>query len=289
MIRQLTVAAITAGLVLAPVTAASAITLDLAGNFPVFENPGDVDRGVDAEVGDFLDYEDVVTVGGVTVDAQITVLTVDGLIGVIDSAYDNSEDPSWPQIFSQMRFQEQANGGGKVRYRIDFTDHATGDPVTLSGLQLTILDVDETQYIQATNVSSYLLSSTPATALYVRTPNDLASIPEGEIRIGSPSIAIEPEDEDYWASLSFENTSSITLELGQGNFDDFEWAYYYLDFQSPTWTVAPTQTDTPPLTRNEELAPTGATDVSLLAVSGAIGLLAVAATLRRQRRFSQQV
>ena len=286
MFRQLTIAAIAAGLVLAPVTGASAVTLDLAGDFPAFGNPGDANRGVEAEVGDFLDYEDVVTVGGVTVDARITVLTVDGEINMIDSAYDNSGDPSWPQIFSKMRFQLESNGGGKVRYRIDFTDSATGDPVTLSGLQLMTRDVDETQYIQATNVSSYLLSSTPATAMVVRTPNDIASIPEGEIRFASPSVGIDPDDEDYWVSLSFEDTSSITLELGQRNYDDFEGAYYYISFESPAWTVEPTETDTPSLTRDDELAPTGAADLSLLAVGGAIGLLAVGATVRRRRRLS---
>lgn len=286
MIRKLTIAALAAGLVLSPVATASAVTIDLAGNFPNFGNPLDVNLGEDAEVGDFLDYEDVVTVGGVTVDARITVLTVDGQIGVLDNAFDNSGDPSWPQIFSQMRFQEVANGGGKVRYRIDFTDSATGDPVTLSGLSLMTRDVDETQYIQATNVSSYLLSSTPETSMRVRTPNDLASIPNGEIRFSSPSVGIDPEDEAFWVALSFEDTSSITLELGQGNYDDFEWAYYYIGFESPVWTVDPTETTTPSLIRDDELAPTGAADSSLILAVGAIVLLAFGATVRRQRRVS---
>jgi hypothetical protein len=282
MIRQLFTATLIAGLVLTPVGAASATPLDVSSTFPNFANPDDLSIGEDAEVGDTFDYEGVLVAGGVTVDARITVLAVDGFIGIVDAAESDDSSP-WPYLFSQLKFQEDANGGGKVRYLIEFTDSATGDPAVLTGLRAVVRDVDETQYIQASEVKSYSLSSTPTTELSVITPNDNATVTEGEIRFASPSIGIDPSDEDYWVSLSFEDVSSFTLELGQGDYDEFEWAYYYVDFEAPSWTVEPTDTDTPPLTRDPDLADTGVADSSLLlSVLAAIGLLTVGIAIRRR-------
>jgi hypothetical protein len=282
MIRKLATLALISTFVLVPTTAASAITLDVSNNFPSFENAGDLNIGEDAELGDVFDYEGIVIEDGVTVDARFTVLALDGFIGVFDAAEGPDSSP-WGLIFSQLRFQEEENGGGKVRYLVEFTDNVTGDPVELSGLSFSVRDVDETQYIQSTHVESYELSSSPATELDVITPNDNASVPEGEIRFASPSIGVDSDDEEYWVTLNLEDVSSFTLELGQRNYDDFEWAYYYLDFDMQSWTNEPTETDTPLLTRDETLAPTGAVESVLPIVAlSVMGLLAIGFVLRRR-------
>ena len=289
MIRQLTVASAIAGLLFLPATAAAAVPIDVSSNFPSFNNPDDEDRGFEAVEGDVFDYEDVLTIDGITVNARITVLSVDGFIDVLDAAYDRTSSP-WPQVFSQLMFQQEEVGGGKVRYLFEFTDSATDLPVVLTGLRLATRDVDETQYIQASNVKSYSLSSSPATALSVVRPSDDPTVNAGEIRFVSPSIGIDPEDEDYWVSVSFEDVSSFTVELGQGDYDLDEGAYYYLDFDTPDWGTPPTETPAAgPEPVDPSLANTGLTTWSAVLGTMAAGALFIIAfgafSARSQLRF----
>jgi hypothetical protein len=283
MIRKLATVSLLAAVMLMPATAASAAPLDVSGNAPTFINPDDLSIGDSAVVGDTFDYEGILVEGGVTVDAHFTVLSVDGLIGIFDAAEFPDSSP-WSLLFSQLRFQEDEIGGGKVRYLVEFTNSATGDPVELSGLSFSVRDVDETQYVQASDLKSFSLSSSPATELSVVTPNDDASVVEGEIRFESPSIGVDPSDEEYWATLTLEDVSSFTLELGQGDYDFEEWAYYYLDFAIQDWTNSPTETDASSLAESDDLAATGTLSslVPMVAVA-AFGLLSIGVALRRRR------
>jgi hypothetical protein len=282
MIRKLAIASLISAMTLVPATAVMAVPLDVSSNLPSFNNPNGDDLGADAVVGTTIDYDAVLTTGGITVDARITVLTVDGSIDVVDHSpfYDPTVDPF---IFSQLRFQSSEVGSGKVRYRIEFTDSATGAPVVVSGLSVSVRDVDETQYIQASNVSSYSLSSSPATELQVRIPSTDPSVRVGEIRFASPSIGIDPEDEDYWVQLNFTDVSAFEVELGQGDYDLDEGAYYYLDFERSSWATTPTETVTPSLAAANDLAETGVSGSSLsLIAMGAVGLLGAAVAIRRR-------
>ena len=282
MMRKLAIASIITAMTLVPATAVMAVPLDVSSNLPAFNNPGGIDRGDDAIVGDIINYEDVLTVGGVTVDARLTVLAVDGSINDVDHAHSPDSNP-YPYIFSRLEFQSSEIGGGKVRYRIEFTDSSTGDPVVLAGLSVSVRDVDETQYVQASNVESYSLSSSPATQLQVRIPSTDPSVRVGEIRFASPSIGVDPEDEDYWVQLNFADVSAFELELGQGDYDFDEGAYYFLDFERSSWATTPTETVTPSLAAANNLAETGVSGASLSLIAlGAAGLLAASVALRRR-------
>lgn len=71
-----------AGLLLLPATAAAATPIEASSNFPSFNNPDDEDRGFEAVEGDVFDHGDVLTTDGITINARITVLSVDGYIDV---------------------------------------------------------------------------------------------------------------------------------------------------------------------------------------------------------------
>jgi LPXTG-motif cell wall-anchored protein len=239
--------------------------------------------------GDVFEYEEVFILGGTTVvDATVTISKIDNLNNdefMLDGGYRDARGGLGSYLDPISRSVD-----GSAKFTIAF--HAEGDPsapITLSGISLTVKDIDNEQYVAAENVDSYRLSATPPTELRARTVGTTLYVEELD---GDGSST---EDEDHWVVLNFDSASTITLTLGSrdGN------ATFNTLFAAGEWSSPPAIVDTnaaPPTppppsveaTKNPTLAattePASAAPVARLAKTGAnyewllvAGLIAVIA------------
>ncbi len=183
---------------------------------------------------------------------------------------------SWEyHLRSELISPDDSNLEGYAEFTIAF--HAAGDPntpITLSNVSVTIKDIDNEQYIAADNVDSYSLSASPTTKLSARTVGATLFIEELN---GDGS---SDEDEDHWAVLNFNSTSTITIRLGARDGDD---ASFNTLFTAAEWSLAPATISTAPATTNPTLAKTGA-NVDWLFVAGLLAVIAGSGFLAFSRR-----
>lgn len=143
---------------------------------------------------------------------------------------------------------------------------------------MTVKDIDSEQFIAAPGVSSFSLSSSPATALTATVDGDVLTVAELNDE-GSSA-----EDEDHWAVLRFGSVSSITLTVGANQTGS---ASFDVLFTEPAWTETPTTQEPADLApAAPELAETGANAAVLVpgvALLGAL-LLAGAGAIAASRR-----
>jgi LPXTG-motif cell wall-anchored protein len=202
-------------------TTTSAITIDGPGTFTITENGGggavvtftvrenpyfdfsnEFDVGVDPQVGDTFLYEGVTVIVGTTIDATVTITRLVNLeeTPILDEGSD-------VRIRTSIDAVEDMDGF--IEYTVDF--HADGDPtspVAITDLTLTVKDIDSLQYVAAEDVDSFNLSSSPRTKLTPRASGHLLFIEELN------DIESSSSDQDHWAVLNFDSTSTVNLRLG---------------------------------------------------------------------------
>lgn len=284
----------------------AAITIDAPGTFTIEDSAGRVktftvvagisfrnnaadvlggDIGTGAAVGDSFLYSNIAHTGTEYIDATVTVVDIAGLefegtpgfMDYVDEAGDN-----WP--LSPQIDVDNAATSGYATLRVAF--HASGDPstpVTLDDVLMTVKDIDSEQFIAAPGVSSFSLSSSPATALTATVDGDVLTVAEMN------DVSSSAEDEDHWAVLRFGSVSSITLTVGANQTGS---ASFDVLFAEPAWTETPTTEEPADIApAAPELAETGANAAVLLpgvALLGAL-LLAGAGAIAVSRRRAATV
>lgn len=116
-------------------------------------------------VGETLTYRDVATVDGFTVDAVITVVSVENLLG--GQAEYTDENNANPELDGAIEADVNAGPStpGRVIYRMAFfhggtyTGAGTGVPVTLLRLRMHVYDVDNLQFVEFSGFAGYQLST----------------------------------------------------------------------------------------------------------------------------------
>jgi hypothetical protein len=229
-----------------PLSASASTPIDVAYGDIIFDNPetnpatdDSDDIGLGAQVEDFFDYENVFP----GVDARVTVLDITNLQGEVDKVDEgqdtsdpNSDDaPLWVEIEPPGDNDELATGGpGSTKIRIDFFDSASAftTPVTLNNVAITVNDIDNRQFVTFFGISSYLVSSDPASVLVVTEVGADVTFAE-TISTGSSST-----DEKHWAVVRYASASSVTFIVGSQEATDAE---FELDFGQPDWTVVPNE------------------------------------------------
>lgn len=115
---------------------------------------------VGKSVGDIVRFDGVAIVGSVVVDA---VVTTSSCTDASITRYEVSD--SWTSDNEYFRIRQSITAGGMCTYRFDFyvggtfSGPGTGTPLTLRGLQLTALEVDNRQWVQFSSLDGYTLTT----------------------------------------------------------------------------------------------------------------------------------
>lgn len=111
--------------------------------------------------GDIVRFNNVVTIGGRSVDAVVTTgPLVDSLVTRYDVSTQSATNESWFWVRTAVDVP-----GGLSSFTFTFyeagtyTGPGTGTPVTLVGLQLSALEVDNNQFVQFSDIQGYTLAA----------------------------------------------------------------------------------------------------------------------------------
>jgi hypothetical protein len=177
---------------------AIASSFDLQGAPVLFANgPCNQDIGEQASVGFSHRYDNVVTLGDVSVDAIVSLVSTtnldsddnysDGVDNLID--YLDNSSSSFPNA---LRTQIDIASGpetidiGEAVIRVAFVQAGTRTPLTLQNVIISVKDVDYSQFVEFAAISSYKLTSD--TALQVATPtSDPSLVIAGSTRFFEPN------------------------------------------------------------------------------------------------------
>jgi hypothetical protein len=170
---------------------------------------GNLDLGTDAHPAatppGSVTYTDVFLKDGVPINATVTAIAEDNLSSAAFNLDNNENSAGVNWGISTSIDPDGSDGSGTIR--LEFTDGA-GNPVALSGLAVTIIDIDNLQFVEVNNVKSYELSSIPKTALIVD------SFSAGVLSVRSPIERSSDEDEDHWLVMNFAETATLEFTLG---------------------------------------------------------------------------
>ena len=237
--------------------AVDALTVDVGSSSVVFTNfpNSNTDLGVLAEAGYSLRYENVVTVGGTSVDAIVTVLSVtdidsdDNQTNGANNKLDNLDEGSSTNssgldtnldVFGssspECNITTNPMCTGNAVLRVQFVQDGTTTAATLQNVKITVKDVDSRQFVEFASVQSYRLSSTPATRLTVSTPS-------GRTRFTASSASSSSSDQENWVEVTFSQLSFLDYVIGA---DESGSAFFGVNFSPATFTAASTVTLTPP-------------------------------------------
>ena len=241
---------------------------------PYFQFTNGSDVGVGAAVGNTFLYEGVIVIDGTIVDATVTINRTVNL-----ASAPTLDDENDSRIGSSI---DAADGmDGFLEYTVDF--HADNDPSTpilISNLVMTVKDIDNSQYIAVEGVDSFNLSSSPATKLTPRQSGNTLFIEELN------SVSSSSSDQDHWAVLKFDSTSSVTLRIGSKE-GGASFGVVFSRGANEEFSNPPTEINTDSLggSGSSTLATTGA-NLDWLALSSLIAIVGGSAffTLGRIRR-----
>lgn len=113
---------------------------------------------------------------------------------------------------------------GFAEYRVDFLAAGTSTPVELEEVALSIQDIDLSQFVEFKQPTTFSIDY--QSRLELLTNSDLALVPQGWMRAWSMNSS-DSTDVRHWIEVKYAKTSSISLRLGQLDFDD---AIYNLKF-----------------------------------------------------------
>lgn len=198
---------------------------------------GDVSLGTDLATNGSVSYSEVFHSGGVVYDAKVTVLETVGLRDDQVEILDENLNPSDSNIALAPKIRMTNKSlGGHATIKIEFFVSGTTTRVNLPGPVVTIVDIDNSQFIEASNVASYELSSDPITQLTATLNGDKLRISETADSSSSDS------DQDFWAVLKFPATSELVFTVGAvgvGSSTSSSSASFGLLFSSLSFTNPP--------------------------------------------------
>ena len=235
------------------VMAASVASFTLVGSVAAVPAPASIDMtglrldfstddgGVyNVALDDSYRFTNVVTVGGITVDAVVTVLATVNSFGE-DENYDqipsavyqldlDDGDDTDPFMATALNEEYDEDTGwsydeSRVSYQISFIDQSTDDPVTLENLALNVYDIDELQFIEFSGVREYSVALSTILAVI---PNGTSVRFEEFADVGTGRAA--PERSAYTlgrAEVVFLPTSSLEFTFGDrdgGGLYDFDFS-----------------------------------------------------------------
>ena len=230
---------------------AIASTFDLQGAPVLFANgPCNQDIGEQASVGFSHRYDNVVTLGDVSVDAIVSLVSTSNLDS--DDDYSNGADNliayldrSSSSIPNALRTQIDIASGpetidiGEAVIRVAFVQAGTRTPLTLQNVIISVKDVDESQFVEFAAISSYKLTSD--TALQVATnTSDPSLVIAGSTRFFEPN-GVQEDDvtvQRYWAEVTYSQLSFVDIKIGARIAGS---AFFDIDFAAVGFTAAITQ------------------------------------------------
>ncbi len=205
-----------------------------------FDSPTDRDILSEASVGDFALYEDVVTVGGQSVDALVTYtagvnMNSDSIgdLSTCDGKLEELDDQGVDRFLSVETNADSTCTAGATEssatVTVEFQNGSTGRPVTLENVTINVYDVDSHQFVDFQGFSSYTLSmpvDDEGTLIEttIITPNDLTG---GKYRFQADGTSTDTDpfsegffqspDDPYTLSrvtVTYDAISSIDLVMG---------------------------------------------------------------------------
>jgi hypothetical protein len=164
------------------------------------------------------------------VDAKVTLVSAVN----ITSAFilDDTISPTagnWA-LAPDLTVFNSAAGEGSARVKIEFFQTGTSTPVVLTNLSATVIDIDNNQFVSATGVDTYQLSSSPATNLVDSKTGNLLTVREPN---GAGS---NDSNEAHWVVMNFNSASSLEFTFG----DTSGGASFGLAFATASWSTSPT-------------------------------------------------
>ncbi len=194
--------------------------------------------GADLAVNGSVNYPDVFcSVATGVVDAKVTLISATNIVDQKLAFLDDSISPSagnWA-LAPDLTVLNSSAGEGSATLRIEFFRTGTSTPVSLSNLSATVVDIDNYQFVAASNVDTYQLSSSPATALVASTTGNRLTVREP---VGAGS---SDPDQDHWVVMNFNQASSLEFTVG----DTSGGASFGISFVAASWSVAPLETAGP--------------------------------------------
>ena len=230
-------------------TALSAQTVSVSGNTLTFDDP--LTANPSTSVGGFCVYNDVVTVGGTSYDAIVTIESINNaLIANFDA--DNSVNSNSSTHFSPTVLW---TGAGSISYSIAFIEDGSASapiPVNLGDFYLTGWDFDAVgpsgRFIQATGMSSYTLGSTTVLN-YSQT-----TIGDGTFTNNSSGSNTSGTDGKSRVTIGFSSASIVQFSIGAASSGSVT---YLISGDNPTswFPTIPNTTTLPTITTIGDLAP----------------------------------
>ena len=229
---------------------AIASTFDLQGVPVLFANgPCDEDIGEEASVGFSHRYDNVVQFGDVSVDALVSLVSTSNLDN--DNDYSNGVDNlidyldrSSSSFPNALRTQIDIASGpetidiGEAVIRVAFVQAGTRIPLTLQNAVISVKDIDDSQFVEFTAISSYTLTSD--TALQVATPtSDPSLVIAGSTRFFEPNgSSSSSTNQRNWVEVSYGQLSFVDIKIGAHEEGS---AFFDIDFAAVGFTAAITQ------------------------------------------------
>lgn len=212
---------------------ASTVQVNAASQKLKFNNT--VKIGQDALEGFTTRYVNVITAGGQSVDAIVTVTDIQNTqLSNIDRVSTVNNDELWTNL------RIGANGGS-VTYRVEFVLSGTRDPVLMQNFSVNVGDIDARQYVQFTGPSSYTLAQN--TQLTPQTP-PIPGIPAGAWRFAELNgTGSDDSDTRFWAQVNYASVSAVDVTLGAAIGGS---ALYQVSFGTASWNGTAQNPVTPP-------------------------------------------
>jgi CshA-type fibril repeat protein len=147
-------------------------------------------------------YESVATIGGVVVDAVVTIVSQSGNVGnELDTfdQYDNTQ-----HLSAHTKPSSTAESSGKIK--IEFVADGTNTPVVLNNVRASIADIDAHEFGTFYGISSYRLAAGSQISRSGTTA--------GVYRFHSSTSGTSNTDELRIAEVTYDSTSSVVTAFG---------------------------------------------------------------------------
>ncbi|WP_429614826.1 Ig-like domain-containing protein [Synechococcus elongatus] len=250
----------------------SAPTIDVGGVFLNFNGP-QLQSGTALQAGAVYKYTNIATVGGVQINALITVASISA--GTTLTNIDTDAGVNYTvgsQTFNGTNFWSPTitttGAGGNVSFRVEFQNNADNSPIILTNLYNNSIDLDGSEFVEYGGFSQYQVSNitglprtrtagttstSSGTNTNLTTPTEIAAAAGtgGQVRfVNTPQTTYSNSatglilnDEGRVQTL-FDSASSFTITLGingAATNRQFGSVFAFIPFAStPTTVTTPT-------------------------------------------------
>lgn len=228
---------------------ANAVNVDVNSAPIAFANgAGDPKIGELAPVGFSHRYNNVVTVGGVSVDAIVSVMSATGIDSDDDHAsgannlLDELDDDGSPgdairarlDVFGLDNQSGDTNFQGEAVLRVAFLQSGTQNAATLQNVVINVKDIDSRQFVEFAAISSYKLTNNTEVSVATNT-TDPSLVTAGSTRFFEPSgNSSSDSDEENWVQVSYSQMSFVDIKIGARQSGG---AYFGIEFSAATFTT----------------------------------------------------